>query len=36
MVNEEIDPQVVIQRLKQEVCDLKDEIRYGLFIHVLI
>lgn len=27
MVNEEVDPSLVIKRLKQEIRDLKDEIR---------
>ena len=29
VVNEEVDPNLVIKRLKQEVRELKDEIRYG-------
>ncbi len=28
MVNEEVDPTLIIKRLKQEIRDLKDEIRY--------
>lgn len=28
MVNEEVDPASVIKRLKQEIRDLKDEIRF--------
>lgn len=28
MVNEEVDPALVIKRLKQEIRDLKDEIRF--------
>ena len=32
MVNEEVDPTLVIKRLKQEIRDLKDEIRFGLCI----
>lgn len=30
MVNEEVDPALVIRRLKQEIRDLKDEIRSAL------
>lgn len=33
MVNEEVDPSLVIKRLKQEIRDLKDEIRLVLLSH---
>ena len=29
MVNEDVDPALVIKRLKQEIRDLKDEIRFA-------
>ena len=34
MVNEEVDPALVIKRLKQEIRDLKDEIRSGKCLYL--
>ena len=36
MVNEEVDPALVIKRLKQEIRDLKDEIRFEKCLNLMM
>ena len=36
MVNEEIDPQIVIQRLRREICNLQEEIRHVHSFHIFL
>ncbi len=36
VVNEEVDPSLVIKRLKQEIRDLKDEIRSWLNLSIFL